>query len=246
MVRFFKNRAYTLAETLITVGIIGVVAAMSIPLLIVNYQKTVTVNKLKYVYSQINNAIKLSEVDSGDLSGWKFSSRTGASFFEEYLQPYMRGVTKVALKKTGMIYKESSGARETGLALLRDLNSANIYTTLNGVQLFFGSVTVSGSNASSVGFIIDTNGYDPPNQFGKDLFIFTISAQKGLYPMGFYNTSEFTFNVQPNRNRKILLGLQNPKTGSGYRYKCSKTGRGMWCGALIMADGWQIKRDYPW
>ncbi|MBP3491449.1 type II secretion system protein, partial [bacterium] len=47
---------FTLAETLITLGIIGIVAALTIPQLVSNYKKHVTVNKLKYVYSLLKNA----------------------------------------------------------------------------------------------------------------------------------------------------------------------------------------------
>lgn len=42
-----KHKAFTLAETLITIGIIGVVAAMTIPILIKNYKAQVTATKLK-------------------------------------------------------------------------------------------------------------------------------------------------------------------------------------------------------
>lgn len=43
--------AFTLAEVLITLGIIGVVAAMTLPTLINNYRKQETIAKLKKVYS---------------------------------------------------------------------------------------------------------------------------------------------------------------------------------------------------
>lgn len=48
------KKAFTLAEVLITLGIIGVVAAITIPGLITKYQKLATVVKLKKVYSQLN------------------------------------------------------------------------------------------------------------------------------------------------------------------------------------------------
>ena len=44
------KRAFTIAEVLITLGIIGIVAAMTLPVVIGNYQKKVTVEKLKTVY----------------------------------------------------------------------------------------------------------------------------------------------------------------------------------------------------
>ena len=58
-----RKRAFTLAEVLITLGIIGVVAALTIPTLISNYQKKVTVAKLKYAYSVLIGAFKMAEVD---------------------------------------------------------------------------------------------------------------------------------------------------------------------------------------
>ena len=44
---------FTLAEVLITLGIIGVVAALTLPSLVTNYQKQVTVNKLKKDINEI-------------------------------------------------------------------------------------------------------------------------------------------------------------------------------------------------
>ena len=52
-----KLRGFTLAEVLITLGIIGVVAAMTIPMLIINYQKRLTLTRLKKTYSQLNQVI---------------------------------------------------------------------------------------------------------------------------------------------------------------------------------------------
>ena len=53
---FKKFKAFTLAEVLITLGIIGVVAALTLPTLIQNHQKQVYVTQLKKAYSTINNA----------------------------------------------------------------------------------------------------------------------------------------------------------------------------------------------
>ena len=52
-----RNNGFTLAEVLITLGIIGVVAALTIPTLVANYQKKVTVTKVKKVYVTLNNAL---------------------------------------------------------------------------------------------------------------------------------------------------------------------------------------------
>ncbi len=60
-----KRCAFTLAEVLITLGIIGVVAALTMPSLIEKHQKSVTINKLKSTYSILNNAIEHAKADYG-------------------------------------------------------------------------------------------------------------------------------------------------------------------------------------
>lgn len=51
------KRAFTLAEVLITLGIIGVVAAMTMPVLINNYQKKVTAVRLEKFYTIMSQAV---------------------------------------------------------------------------------------------------------------------------------------------------------------------------------------------
>lgn len=66
----FMKRAFTLAEVLITLGVIGIVAAMTLPALITSYEKKVTANKLKKFYTIMSQAIMLSEKDNEDLKYW--------------------------------------------------------------------------------------------------------------------------------------------------------------------------------
>ena len=63
-----KKLAFTLAEVLITIGIIGIVAAMTIPTLISKNQKRVIEAKLKEDYSIIQQVIKSNEGDDVDMS----------------------------------------------------------------------------------------------------------------------------------------------------------------------------------
>ena len=58
-----KKNAFTLAEVLITLGIIGIVAAMTLPILINKYEKKVTVTKLKKEYVMFNEAMDMLKVD---------------------------------------------------------------------------------------------------------------------------------------------------------------------------------------
>lgn len=52
------KKAFTLAEVLITLGIIGVIAALTLPGLIQGYRKKVTETALKKAYSQLSQALE--------------------------------------------------------------------------------------------------------------------------------------------------------------------------------------------
>ena len=60
-----RKSAFTLAEVLITLGIIGVVAAITIPALMANYQKMVQRQQFKKAYNTVYNAFRLAETNLG-------------------------------------------------------------------------------------------------------------------------------------------------------------------------------------
>ena len=60
-----KRAAFTLAEVLITLGIIGVVAAITMPALMANYQKMVLRQQFKKAYNTVLNGYRLAEVNLG-------------------------------------------------------------------------------------------------------------------------------------------------------------------------------------
>lgn len=60
------SHGFTLAEVLITLGIIGIVAAMTLPTLIQNYKNRVVETRLKKFYSTMNQAVLMAEAQYGD------------------------------------------------------------------------------------------------------------------------------------------------------------------------------------
>ena len=60
-----KKAAFTLAEVLITLGIIGVVAALTMPTLIANYKNKVLVNQAKNSFSLLSNALTMVKLHNG-------------------------------------------------------------------------------------------------------------------------------------------------------------------------------------
>lgn len=88
-----KNKfGFTLAEVLITLGIIGVVAALTIPSLVVKHRKQVVVTKLKKASSALMQAYNMSNLEYGD-SREIFPALDGDAAFEmlnKYYVPYMK------------------------------------------------------------------------------------------------------------------------------------------------------------
>ena len=227
---------FTLAEVLITLGIIGVVAAMTIPSLYNSMQKRVTVSKLQKTYSELANASKLAMDESGGLL--LTGEGTARERFEKYFMPHLKG-TPTRLERNTLIYYTTAGTRETGLNLLR--SNSTEYVLPSGVSLLTDdneNPYVHHAWITGLSILIDINGYNnPPNRFGRDAFIMVLYSD-GNISLTYSDDGEAG---TVNRPREVL------KDGpSSYNYQCNKKGRGMWCGALIQKDGWRISPDYPW
>ena len=80
------RRGFTMAEVLITLGIIGIIAAMTFPSIIENHQKIVTANKLKKFYTIMQQAILLEEAKNEDIKYWLPTKGTNfESWFNAHL-----------------------------------------------------------------------------------------------------------------------------------------------------------------
>ena len=103
-----KSLAFTLAEVLLTMTIIGVVAAMTIPTLHYQRVKKEYTTKLKNFYSKIDNAILDMELDYGSFRDMKLPAKgTGFAWYMEHLDPYI-GHQFVKSDKSLVYYKDGS------------------------------------------------------------------------------------------------------------------------------------------
>ena len=84
------KKGFTLAEVLITLGIIGVVAAMTLPSVINKYRRNVVETRLAKFYSIMNQALARSKSEKGELL---FEQRdlTDSKYLESW---YRENVTK--------------------------------------------------------------------------------------------------------------------------------------------------------
>jgi len=188
-----KHAAFTLAEVLITLAIIGVVAAMTIPTLISDYQEKQTVTKLKKAYSILSQAYMYATLEYGSPDSWGLEKEDISS--EEY-----HNIIKTRLFKNVKSIAECSDDRaKCDLVSEYSYIDGTIDNSLSQVLPAFilndgSSLIVSrgggsfyrGPNSLSKVYaliFIDVNGAKKPNIYGKDLFAFYLTY-KNIMPWG--------------------------------------------------------------
>lgn len=94
---------------MITLGIIGVVSVLTMPALIENHQKQITVSRLKKFYSVMSQAVIMWQNDTGFTSEDAFFTasdlRNGASLENWYLTYMDKNIKSISKGKTGIYYK---------------------------------------------------------------------------------------------------------------------------------------------
>lgn len=191
----FKKEGFTLAEVLITLGIIGVVAAMTIPTLLAKYQERQTVTRLKQTYSILSQAIRSVQEDVGTPDGWDFvsnysSEKEDSLLIAEKILPALKVVQDCGVTEDFCTYTKSYKYLNNRTAAA--YGGGNFYRVvlMNGTSLSFGGF----NSFERVDFYVDINGSKGPNIIGKDLFCFAWFRGKGLYPLGSPNLSGYTCN----------------------------------------------------
>ncbi len=200
--------AFTLAEVLITLGIIGVVAALTMPSLIQNHREKVTVTRLKKVYSILSQAYMSASSENIDITEWGLGERysqEGAEAIAENLKPYLKISKDCAFEKgcfpPDVCYRYLN---ETCWYIIDVSNRAYKLILSDGTLIAIESTGTSGK------VFVDINGFGGPNQDGKDIFSFRLEKNR-VIPYGaqddtilFGNNEGYTAWVIYNENMDYL------------------------------------------
>lgn len=197
--------AFTLAEVLITLGIIGIVAEMTIPTLVQNTQEKVIVVSLKKAYSVLTQAYIMTVNDNGTPNSWALSedyagSKVIMDNFAKYMNVIKRCDAEVGCFPQGTYKLENSTT---------DWHDFYSSVVVPKAQLADGSIILVSSYANCNGIYgtsaalqnvcgwigVDVNGAKKPNALGRDFFAFHLT-ETGIVPLGeqAYNAAALDFD----------------------------------------------------
>ena len=227
-----KKSAFTLAETLLTLAIIGIAAAMTIPSLINKFEERVIITKLKKFYSVLSQNYLFAVQEYGEVSTWGITERDAGSTDEE--EDSYTAENAVLLRDklfvNAQISKTCDNAKDLsqcGITKIYYINGEQDTGATGSSGFSCGLMLADGSSVSLMsnymenrgsgnlsecyGLIyFDTNGYKGPNTLGKDVFVFIVTKQD--------ITPEETIN----------------ETTNPFEASCSSKGRGCTAGLLQM------------
>ncbi len=229
-----RKKGFTLAEVLITLAIIGVVAALTIPSVVKNYQKIQTVTQLKKVYSALANTTNLAVVDEGPINTWEIgtggSGQSAIDFANKYLTPYLK-VSKDCKTNTTSDCAFYYSYLNSNTVNTMSASSTRFY--LNDGTLLAVAVIDEGPRRYA-NVMVDINGQKKPNILGKDVFHYRYET--------YSNIPKLVGKFMP----VDIYGMTRDQARDNTIWGCNKNATGTYCSSLIMYDGWKISDDYPW
>ena len=229
-----SKKAFTLAEVLITLGIIGVVATLTLPNVMANYAKKSQVAQLQRsvnaVSSAIGNYLLDKKTDNFEDTGFSadpsefFNDYLGGTYIGTYWGTDLGSAFKKQYKRVGDTYGEydistaiNNGNTSGGYSLLyRDFACGKLVTGATVCLSRYANYDASKENDDQVFLsIVDVNSDAGPNIFGRDLFTMAFS-KKGR-------------TVLPE-----TYGYEYCKNGNFYN------GAEYYCFSTIVTDGWEM------
>lgn len=198
---FFKNKfGFTLAETLLTIAIIGIVAAITIPIIVANHQEKERIAKIKKIYSSLSNAMYLVSVNGGSpdmLEVRDDNMQDLTAWFDSYIKDKLFHMKEACYNQKGcwsstgvkMLNKGNHPYNNTGIGwgyavisiVLSDGSFVCIDPLANGNIKHYYKVKVNNQSGAGLVVTFDINGERGPNTLGKDVFV-SVFTNNGYVP----------------------------------------------------------------
>ena len=198
------KKAFTLAEVLVTLGIIGVVSAMTVPTLMQNYQKKSYVTQLHKVYNELSQAALLyqTERNAVNLKEAGLNSQAAAANF---IKDHFKIVQDCGDDRTPCFAPAGEYKKVSGTAITSWVTPRAHYVIASGSSIGI-SYRPNGDVLCEI--FVDTNGLKGPNQIGRDVF------QIAFYDDGKVGTNYDSWgNINYVLSHDKLIETENYVTG---------------------------------
>ena len=156
-----SNKGFTLAEVLVTLGVIGVVSAMTVPTLMQNYQRKSYVTQLHKFYNELSQALLQYQTDRNAVSLVEAGLNSNDAIYN-FFNTYFKIVNKCENSTPCMAseYKSMSG-KTIGSKL------SGFLVLASGTSLTYA---YDAGSKRVMGLYVDVNGPKGPNIAGRDMF----------------------------------------------------------------------------
>lgn len=224
MKKFKRNSGFTLAEVLITLAVIGVVAALTIPSVIKNYNNTQTLTQLKKTFSGLKRVHEQILFENGGNDPYfdlgTYDATNIGKYCDENWATKLKSVKKCS-SATACGYKS-----DTPYVLAGTSNApAGFAIGEYDCGYVLGDGTVFNLRYGDSNIVIDLNGLKGPNKLGRDVFLFSLTK---------INNRPTLIARAADVNCGSIMGLCDPNSNAQHN--------GLYCAARIMkCDGWEIK-----
>lgn len=237
-----KNFGFTLAEVLITLAVIGVIASVTLPTLLTNIQINELQTQFKRAYSDLNAFAGYFQAHN-DMSASLYSSVYGAGFHDEYAK-YMAKTTKMTntsvwgiANSNGQIaspYNYRSLTNAFGGAAVGGICDNSVYM-MDGLGriIFFDDPPARGYNGPRI--CVDINGVKKPNTWGIDVFSFLFTIDGSVIPEGEPHKYSKTYTEDQYDYEKGIGAAWQAQTTTGPT-SCYNNSNGQTCAYYALQD----------
>lgn len=239
-----KKHNFTLAEILITIGIIGVIAAITIPNLVHKIQAQILKTQFKNSTAKLTQAIKRAK--------YELDVDTLATYCKYYNGSYVNAMTCInavqnayntkGAKWEKKFYMEKYDVDRTGQ--MKNFTGSKKLTYLDSshAPLFYqnrmmdGSYLGAGVANYTLIFTVDVNGSGKPNKLGHDIFILYVESSKDTLTGYKWDGKYYTDEQINNLNYSYFEEYFKSKHGNPCYKSSNQMYNGIGCGWYALHD----------
>ncbi len=249
-----KKFGYTLAETLITFTIIGIVTAMTIPSLVKSHSRQVYASTLSTAVTDFETAMSVMIMNEGvvnlaETAAWKELDPGQYLYFPDmentgkFVGNISQTFNVAYYDNNSLNYYEGANIKNLDGEIVELDESTIVIVGKNGVAYHIGAQDNKGrpfkfteeeiyaKGGTLVELLadvtIDVNGKRKPNIYGRDIFVFKLDPKGKLYPYGGIDYAVYVDDMDTRWQKDCA----DTSTSTGYS-----------CTARVIENGY--KMDY--